>query len=409
MRRRNKVIKGTIKVLTASALALSLAAGTVSAYAAEGYEWISVDDRQFKIEYLLNNQEYLEGLSEALNANGTRVAVLPVDTDVNVEEDEEYEYSSGLTTEQYLQIERWAALGVHDQAVALRLDTNDNFKLVQSADEILTGDFSGDVILNVPNVRLADAVIHGDLIVTEAIGNGRAYLDSVEVHGTLFVRAGGTESIHITGSSLIRNVVIDKADDNATVALQIGEGATIEAIVASHGGLNVVGLDGYEPTITRLEVGDGATITVDASVSVGTLEIVGNNVTVIVSGNIENLIVTGESAAVTVSEGATVESLVVDGADVVIAVSEGAVIETLQVTGTGAAVDNQGTIQDLEVSSEALADFEWDGADAEVETIIVPTPQETPAPPIPQETPTTPTPQETPNESESQGVLPYED
>lgn len=420
-RRKNKAARGAVKVLTASALAAVLAAGTISAYAAEGVEWIAVGERQFKIDYLLENQEYAEGLLVSFNAAEPALAQIAQAAPA-LPGGAAADRPAGLTQDQQLQIQRWANLGMHDEAVALRLDTSDNFELIQSADEVLSGEFSGTVILNVPGVQMDGAVIRGDLIVTEAVGDGDIFLNDVELYGVLFVRAGGTESIHITGRSIIRNIEIYKAVDDAEVAIRIGEGARVETIVASNGGLNVVGIGGYEPTVTRIEVGDGATVVVDASVSVNALEIVGNDVTVVVHGAVENLVVIGESAQVevasgavvatktvqgdsaqitvaggavvetktiqgngaqiTIAEGAVVETKTVQGDGAQITIAEGALIETLIVSGMDAAVDNQGTVSALEITNEALGSLEWAGVEAEVETITVETP-EAPAVPAP--------------------------
>jgi|GEM_PF-6119225 len=153
--------------------------------------------------------------------------------------------------EQFEQIERWAQLGMYDEAVALLIDTSDDFVLIQSAAEVITGEFSGTVIVNVPGVSLEEAVIDGDLIITEAVGDGRVYLYDVEIGGTLLIRGGGENSIFLRGRTLSSNVWVDSYGYR-NLRVRIGRNAQVRTVDITSGRLTIDGAEepeyiyGYE-------------------------------------------------------------------------------------------------------------------------------------------------------------------
>jgi hypothetical protein len=69
-----------------------------------------------------------------------------------------------------------------------------------------TGDVNGNVILRADGSALSDAIVYGNLIVAEGIGEGAVTLNNVIITGKLIVRGGGPNSVHINGNSLFIQV-----------------------------------------------------------------------------------------------------------------------------------------------------------------------------------------------------------
>lgn|GEM_PF-3435087 len=220
---------------------------------------------------------------------------------------------------------------------------------VQSSTTLPAG-LSGFVVVRTPGVTITGTgAVNANLIIAQGVGDGVVTLQDVNLLGSLLVRAGGSDSVHIVGTSIIRNVVVERG--GAEVAIRVGEGASVNSISVSSGEVVVSGVGDYVPTVARIEVESGATVIIDASVIVAGLEIVGDDVTVIIYGTVEELAIIGDG--------------------VVLEVAEGAVIEVLVVEGEGLEVDNQGEVQALYVDADVLGSLEWEGYDADVETITI--------------------------------------
>jgi hypothetical protein len=79
-----------------------------------------------------------------------------------------------------------------------------------------------DVEVNTSGVTLQNMIINGNLLLSEGIGSGDAFLKNVIVKGTTTVQGGGEHSIHFENSILITIVVDKKA---GTVRI-VAEGST---------------------------------------------------------------------------------------------------------------------------------------------------------------------------------------
>lgn len=85
-----------------------------------------------------------------------------------------------------------------------------------------TEDYSGNLMINVPNVTLKGLTITGDLIIGDGVGDGDVTLDDVTVTGRVLVRGGGENSIRITGNSNIQNITIVRVDGIVRVYAEDG-------------------------------------------------------------------------------------------------------------------------------------------------------------------------------------------
>ncbi|KAF5078930.1 BspA type Leucine rich repeat region [anaerobic digester metagenome] len=152
----------------------------------------------------------------------------------------------------------------------------------------------GDVRIAADGVILQNLTITGDMLISEAVGNGTVTLNNVTVDGDTLVRGGGANSIHINGGRYSR-IVMEKTASGAV------------RIVAT-------GVDGLDVIIA--EDASGETIILEGAFD--SVEINAPNMTVTTQGNtttIGKMTVgeTGGSSTVTVNPGTTVSELVLDG------------------------------------------------------------------------------------------------
>ena len=84
---------------------------------------------------------------------------------------------------------------------------------------------NGTVVINTQDVALKDAVIDGDLILSEGIKDGDVTLENVTVKGRTLIRGGGANSIHVTGNSVLGAVVMER--DSAPVRIAIKNDAKV--------------------------------------------------------------------------------------------------------------------------------------------------------------------------------------
>ncbi|TXK67411.1 S-layer homology domain-containing protein, partial [Paenibacillus sp. N3.4] len=117
---------------------------------------------------------------------------------------------------------------------------------------------NGNAVINNPNVTLKDTHIEGNLYLAEGIGSGDATLDAVTVKGVTFINGGGTNSIHLHGSTL-EKVIINNRDHQVRVVVS--------------------------GTVNELTVDSMAKLEVQESASIGSLTISETAANTMISGN----------------------------------------------------------------------------------------------------------------------------
>lgn len=205
----------------------------------------------------------------------------------------------------------------------------------------VTTDEAGNVLVRSADVTLKNNAIDGDLILADGIGTGDATLEGVTVEGRLLIRGGGSDSIHLTDSTIkggiilnnpntATRIVTDKSDlgniDAQTSLILDGDADTVTAngdITVQRGKIDKIVLtaeaadakvtiaDGAE--VTRIEVAaPGAAIVVEDGAKVGTVEANAERVSVSgdgdvdkVQANADNVSVTTPKTDVTAAEGTT--------------------------------------------------------------------------------------------------------
>ena len=183
----------------------------------------------------------------------------------------------------------------------------------------------GNVMINVPGVTLKNLAVKGDLIIGDGVGEGNVSLENVTIAGRLVVRGGGENSILITGNSNVDSIIIAKV--KGKVRVFTADGTEIDEVLAD--GFDDVILEGNFSSITvrsnnivvnavkaeigqaRME-GNNSTLLVGAGSSVETVRVMGNNVTIEGSGDIDtvqvysaNVVVKTMNTAVTAETGST--------------------------------------------------------------------------------------------------------
>jgi hypothetical protein len=93
------------------------------------------------------------------------------------------------------------------EAAALLLNV---FGVIVDEDFDANGATYKNVTIRKPGVTFSNAVITGDLFITEGVGDGDVWLDNVEIGGRLLIAGGGENSIHVKDITVGENVVVDK-------------------------------------------------------------------------------------------------------------------------------------------------------------------------------------------------------
>jgi len=174
-----------------------------------------------------------------------------------------------------------------------------------------TEDYSGNLMINVPNVTLKGLTITGDLIIGDGVGDGEVTLDAVTVTGRVLVRGGGENSIKITGNSNIQNITIARVDgivrvyaeDGTEIGEVIADGNDDVIIEGNFGTVTIVSTDitviAQNANVESASIkGENANIIIDENSSVKTINVNANNVKISGDGTVENVIANANNVAV---------------------------------------------------------------------------------------------------------------
>ncbi len=219
-----------------------------------------------------------------------------------------------------------------------------------STEGIYTSVPSGNVMINVPNVTLKDVIIKGDLVIGDGVGDGNVTLDSVTVTGRVVIRGGGVNSIEITGTSNLQNIVIARVDGQ--VRVYNADGTEVGKIIID--GKDDVIIQGNVDTVTLMapdvrvttyaEItsatieGENSQIIVAASSTINTISVAASNTVVDVSGNVTNIVVNGERTAI--SGSGNVGSVAANANNVIVTTSNTDVTAAAGITGVIAGTTN---------------------------------------------------------------------
>lgn len=114
-------------------------------------------------------------------------------------------------------------------------------------DDTYSGEYSGNMIINLGNVTLKNVTVNGDLILTEGITKGAVTLDNVNVKGKTVIRGGTEKGINIINSNLSGEMIISKKDGKVGITV-LGSSQITKVILKSGAQIKVNFNDGLEFT-----------------------------------------------------------------------------------------------------------------------------------------------------------------
>ena len=187
----------------------------------------------------------------------------------------------------------------------------------------ITTDENGNVLVRSADVNLDGMTIDGDLILADGIGTGDVALNGVTVNGRLLVRGGGTESIHLTDTTIKGGVILSNPNTATRIVTQNSDLGAVDVrsdlvlegdaeTVTISEAADVTVNSGKVDKIVALAAAADATITVNDGAKVTTIEANADGVTITGKGdvdqvraNADNVAVTTPKTEVTAAEGTT--------------------------------------------------------------------------------------------------------
>ena len=201
-------------------------------------------------------------------------------------------------------------------------------------------DYAGNLLINQAGVNLKDAVVHGDLILCDGVGNGDVQLDNVTVEGRLVIRGGGKNTIKLISSLVKGEVVVNNV--NHPIRLLLDEKTVLKEVSVK----NQVFLEG---SIENLTIAEKAEVT-------------------LVSGEIQQaeILSSAENSKVIVNDGADIKRVTVNAKNTKL--SGDGKIEAVLARASGVSVSTLGTKVTAEKGTDILA---GDAAVEEGKTVVV--------------------------------------
>jgi hypothetical protein len=185
--------------------------------------------------------------------------------------------------------------------------------------ETYSTNYTGNVMINVPDVTLKNMTVTGDLVIGDGVGDGNVTLDSVVVTGRTVIRGGGVHSIRIIGASNLQNIIIARV--NGQVRVYSGDGAQIGDVI----------VDGNDDVIIEGNVG---TVTITAP-----------DITVTATNaDIKSAVINGGNSTIIVGTNSTIKTVTAAADNVTITASAGSTIENIVVNNNGAKINGTGDV-----------------------------------------------------------------
>lgn len=171
----------------------------------------------------------------------------------------------------------------------------------------------GSVVIGAKDVTLQDMTINGNLILSEGIGDGNAYLKNIRVSGTTYIKGGGQNSINMENCSLGK-VIIMKQDNKVRV---LASGSTVIGNVEVSSGCRLeeagITAGGFSTVVVLNDTPNNAIIQLSGDFD--SVEIQADNIYVdILKGKIGKLSVakTAQKTNISLASGVNIGNLVLD-------------------------------------------------------------------------------------------------
>ncbi len=197
------------------------------------------------------------------------------------------------------------------------------------------GDYSeldaGSVMINVPDVTLSDITISGKLIIGDGVGEGDITLHNVTVEDDTIVRGGGADTIHITGTSSLNDIIVSKV--NGVIRIHIADGVDVKFVYIE---------DGKDDIIIEGDVGE---------------IIINNPVPVIVKGGKVQLITAATEDAQISLEEAEVDKVIIPttASGTNLTVDDSSSITKVEAAGEGSNIEGAGQVGQVSVTGNDIS------------------------------------------------------
>lgn len=190
----------------------------------------------------------------------------------------------------------------------------------------VTTDEAGNVLVRSADVTLKNNAIDGDLILADGIGTGDATLEGVTVEGRLLTRGGGSDSIHLTDTTIKGGIILNNPNTATRIVTDKSDLGNIDAQTS-------LILDGNADTVTA-----NGDITVQG-------------------GKIDKIVLTAEAAdaKVTIADGAEVTRIEVAAPGAAIVVEDGAKVGTIEANADGVTVSGKGDVDKVQANADNVA------------------------------------------------------
>ncbi len=197
----------------------------------------------------------------------------------------------------------------------------------------------GDVTIAASGVLLQNIVIKGNLLLSEAIGQGEVVLRNVRIEGETNIKGGGSSSIRLD-SSVLNSVIISKADvkvyasGNTSVNyVQINSG-TFLVQETSNPGFKVVSLSKSIPA--------GASVQLSGNFPSVDLESPQVRL-LIANGTVSNMLIeqTATGSTIDIADGCRVEDMIINSA---VAVTGKGAIRKVRINAAGISIEQTPSI-----------------------------------------------------------------
>lgn len=165
----------------------------------------------------------------------------------------------------------------------------------------------GSLLISAAEVKLQNAQINGDLILTSAIGDGSVEISRVTVRDSAVVEGGGEDTV-VFEDTVIKHLLINRAEGKVRVVLK-GKTVVEEITIKGAAALSVAKLS-EEGQIGELNIETAAAVELEGVYGMVNI-MAGKAQVTLVGGRVEKLAVGAEAeeASIAVNEGAAVELL----------------------------------------------------------------------------------------------------
>lgn len=180
----------------------------------------------------------------------------------------------------------------------------------------------GNISITSDHVTLKNMVIHGDLIISDAVGEGEVHLQNVTITGKTYVKGGGMHSVYFE-NSVLATVIVNK-NNGAVRIVATGNTQVAEVQLESYGKIEESNLTGNADGFENVTVNE-------------TVQSTNPDLSVQLVGSFETINSRASQVRINLSESTSIETLVLNAAAAVLG---SGIINTAQINSSGSTISN---------------------------------------------------------------------